>query len=408
MSKGVERPRIAIVGAGIGGLTLALALRQRGIAAQVYEQAHDLAEIGAAVALSANGTRELQRLGLLDAVVEKSTEPTELIFRHGPTGERIAAHPMRMDGAYRRRFGAPYCGIHRADLQRVLSGALGGKGLHLDHRLVELAEHDGRVTLAFANGAKAEADLVVAADGIRSTARKYVVGDDPLRYTRNSGFRGIVPAAKLPSLPDPEAIQIWSGPGAHVVHYAIGPTGDHVNFLAVVEFPDTWANPEKGLTPTTQEEALAFYKDWHPAVVEMVDAVRHDLRWGLFATRPIRRWRRGRVVLLGDAAHGSLPHQGQGANATIEDSIALAETIMGGGDLLAALDCYETIRKPRTRQIQRASWAGNRASHFEDGPARDRRDLGLKRIPDWYGWIHSYDALRVAQAAVQDSLAATG
>ena len=400
--------RIAIVGAGVGGLTLALALRQRGLSADLFEQAHDLAEIGAAVALSANGTHELERLGLLDAVVAKSTEPTELIFRHGPTGERIAAHPMRLDGAYRKRFGAPYFGIHRADLQRVLSGALGGEGLHLAHRLVDLAERDGRVTLTFANGAKAEADLVIAADGIRSTARKFVLGDDPLRYTRNSGFRGIVPAANLPSLPDPEAIQIWSGPGAHLVHYAIGPTGEHVNFLAVVEFPNEWTNPEKGLMPTTQLEALAFYKDWHPAVAEMVNAVRHELRWGLFATRPIRRWRRGRVVLLGDAAHGSLPHQGQGANATIEDSIVLAESIAGKANLFAALDAYESIRKPRTRQIQRASWAGNRASHFEDGPARDRRDRGLKRFPDWYGWIHGYDALGTAQRVGRNSLAAAG
>ena len=400
--------RIAIVGAGVGGLTLALALRQRGLSADLFEQAHDLAEIGAAVALSANGTRELQRLGLLEAVAAKSTEPTELIFRHGPTGERIAAHPMRLDGAYRKRFGAPYFGIHRADLQRVLSGALGGEGLHLAHRLVDLAERDGRVTLTFANGAKAEADLVIAADGIRSTARKFVLGDDPLRYTRNSGFRGIVPAANLPSLPDPEAIQIWSGPGAHLVHYAIGPTGEHVNFLAVVEFPNEWTNPEKGLMPTTQLEALAFYKDWHPAVAEMVNAVRHELRWGLFATRPIRRWRRGRVVLLGDAAHGSLPHQGQGANATIEDSIVLAESIAGKANLFAALDAYESIRKPRTRQIQRASWAGNRASHFEDGPARDRRDRGLKRFPDWYGWIHGYDALGTAQRVGRNSLAAAG
>ena len=400
--------RIAIVGAGVGGLTLALALRQRGLSADLFEQAHDLAEIGAAVALSANGTRELQRLGLLEAVAAKSTEPTELIFRHGPTGERIAAHPMRLDGAYRKRFGAPYFGIHRADLQRVLSGALGGEGLHLAHQLVDLAERDGRVALTFANGAKAEADLVIAADGIRSTARKFVLGDDPLRYTRNSGFRGIVPAANLPSLPDPEAIQIWSGPGAHLVHYAIGPTGEHVNFLAVVEFPNEWTNPEKGLMPTTQLEALAFYKDWHPAVAEMVNAVRHELRWGLFATRPIRRWRRGRVVLLGDAAHGSLPHQGQGANATIEDSIVLAESIAREANLFAALDAYESIRKPRTRQIQRASWAGNRASHFEDGRARDRRDRGLKRFPDWYGWIHGYDALGTAQRVGRNSLAAAG
>ena len=399
VSRGAS-PRIAIVGAGIGGLILALALRQRGIAATVYEQAHELAEIGAAVALSANGTRELERLGVLDAVVEKAIEPTELIFRHGPTGEVIAAHPISLGGAYRKRFGAPYLGVHRADLQRALSGALAGENLHLGHRLEHLAESNDLVTLTFANGVRAEADLVIAADGVRSRSRTYVVGADPLRYSRNSGFRGIVPTSKLPTLPDPEAIQIWSGPGAHVVHYAIGAAGDHVNFLAVVEFPDEWPRPEKGLMETTQAEALAFFKGWHPAIVEMVDAVRHELRWGLFLSRPIHRWRRGRVVLLGDAAHATLPHQGQGANATIEDSIALAEQIAAGRDIVTALDAYEAVRKPRTRKIQRASWAGNRASHVEDGPARDLRDRGLRRFPDWYGWIHGYDAREAAREAL--------
>ena len=134
------RLRIAIVGAGVGGLTLALALRQRGIAFEIFEQAHELAEIGAAVALSANGTRELKRLGVLDSVVASSTEPTELIYRDGATGARIAAHPVRLGQAYRQRFGAPYCGLHRADLQRVLSAALGGEGLHLGRRLVELED----------------------------------------------------------------------------------------------------------------------------------------------------------------------------------------------------------------------------------------------------------------------------
>src|SRR4051794_15817364 len=121
----IGQQRIAIVGAGIGGLTLALALRQRGLPAEIYEQAAELTEIGAAVALSANATRELRRLGVLDALLGAATEPSELIYRDGRTGQRIAAHPVRSDGRYRERCGAPYLGIHRADLQKSLSGALG-------------------------------------------------------------------------------------------------------------------------------------------------------------------------------------------------------------------------------------------------------------------------------------------
>lgn len=237
--------RIAIVGAGIGGLTLFLALRQRGVSAEIFEQAHELTEIGAAVGLLANGVRELRRVGVFDALIAASTEPTELIYRDGCTGERIASHPARIHAAYRKRFGAPFVGIHRAELQRILAGAVGPENLHLGRRLIDVDDRGDRITLRFAEGPNAEADVVIAADGVRSTARRYVAGGDRLLYSRTSGFRGIVPSLRLPSLPDPEAIQFWMGPSAHLLHYPIGLRSDHVNFLAVVEGPPTWPNPEK-------------------------------------------------------------------------------------------------------------------------------------------------------------------
>ena len=179
--------------------------------------------------------------------------------------------------------------------------------------------------MTFADGKSVEADAVIGADGVRSTARRFVAGDDGLLYSRTSGFRGIVPVAKLPALPDPQAIQFWMGPSAHLLHYAIGAAGTHVNFLAVVEGPPDWPHAEKGLLPSTDAEALALFQGWHPAVVEMIAAVRHEARWGLFLARPLKSWRRGRVMLIGDAAHAMLPHHGQGANTTIEDAVALAE-----------------------------------------------------------------------------------
>jgi salicylate hydroxylase len=160
MTVGVNshRLRIAIIGGGIGGLTLAIALQQRGIAAEIFEQASELSEIGAAVALAANATRELRRLGVLDAIAGFSTEPTELIYRNWRDGHRLVAHPIRHDLAYQTRFGAPLYGIHRADLQRILSGVLGGAGLHLGHRLVDLVDESDAICLAFANGRFAQAD----------------------------------------------------------------------------------------------------------------------------------------------------------------------------------------------------------------------------------------------------------
>ena len=393
-----RQPVIAIVGAGIGGLTLWHALRARGLSADIYEQAHELTEIGAAVALSANATRELRRLGLLDPVVAASTEPTELLYRNGRTGACIAAHPLRLGEAYRTRFGAPFCGVHRADLQRALSAGVDLDRLHLGRRLASLAEGEGAAWLSFADGVSARADVVIAADGVRSVARGFVAGDGRLLYSRTSGFRGIVPVSRLPALPDPQAIQFWMGPSAHLLHYGIGPDGSHVNFLAVVEGPRDWAYPEKGLVGSNDAEALKSFAGWHPAVTEMISAVSHEVRWGLFLAKPLARWRRGRVVLLGDAAHAMLPHHGQGANTTIEDAVTLAELIAVWPDRLDdVLISYEALRRPRTRAIQRASWMGNHGLHLPDGPQTSARDALVARFPERFGWIHAFDALETAR-----------
>lgn len=397
----VRSPRIAIVGGGIGGLTLALALRQRGLEPDVYEQAAQLTEIGAAVALSANATRELQRLGLLDGVLAAAITPTELIYRDGRTGRRIASHPIGQDDRYLERFGAPYLGIHRADLQRVLSGALGGAGLHLRHRLAGLEDRGAQIRLMFDNGRTIEADIVIGADGVRSVVRHWIAGSEGVHYSRTSGFRGIVPQEeKLPSLPDRHAIQIWMGPDAHLLHYAIGNDGQDVNFLAVQEGPATWPDPEHWVAEVEPRELLAPFTGWHPAVTEMITAGWLTKRWGLFVVQQPKRWHRGRAVLLGDAAHGMLPHHGQGANTTIEDAITLAELLPGAaqGDLEATMARYAALRRLRTRQIQRGSWAANAAFHMPDGPAVAARDGRVARFPEEFGWIHEFDALQAARA----------
>jgi salicylate hydroxylase len=385
--------RIDIVGAGIGGLTLSLALRRRGLIADVYEQASELREIGAAVGLTANGTRELERLGCLDAIAALSTEPSELIWRGWREDRRIAAFPIAQGGAYRTRFGAPFIGIHRADLQRVLGAAHGLDRLHLGHRLVSIKERSRVVQLDFANGNSAELDILVGADGQRSIVRRYVVGEERAAYSGTSGFRGIVPVRALPSLPDPHALQFWMGPNAHLLHYPIGPSGSDINFLAVVEGPPSWTQ-ENWVAPVTHDEAIAAFKGWHPAVVEMICAVAHNLRWGLFAVRPLQTWQRGRILLLGDAAHGMLPHHGQGANLTIEDAITLAELLATRGieEFEDAMQRYQTLRRARTRIVQRSARATNTLLHLPDD-AIDGRAAALARVPERFGWIHAFDAL---------------
>ncbi|WP_406689100.1 FAD-dependent monooxygenase [Saccharopolyspora sp. ID03-671] len=200
---------MAIIGAGIGGLTLAIALRRRGIRAAVYERADELREVGAAVALSANGTRVLHALGLRAPLDAASTVPTELIYRHWREGGRVAS--FTAGEAYAERFGAPYCGVHRADLQAVLAEACGPQDLHLDHRLVGISTENRGHELEFANGVVAHADLVVGADGVHSTTRRWVADAEPAAYSGTSGFRGLIHREEMPSLPDPDAIQFWMG-----------------------------------------------------------------------------------------------------------------------------------------------------------------------------------------------------
>jgi salicylate hydroxylase len=391
--------RVAIVGGGIGGLSLALALRERGLTAEVYERAAELTEIGAAIALSANGTREYARLGLLDELIAASTTPTELIYRHWREGTRIAAHPVRNDSAYVNRFGAPFLGIHRADLQKSLSSAFGAENLHLGSRLVDIVEDTRSVVLEFADGRTEHADVVVGADGVRSTVRRWVTGADDAVYSGTSAFRGIVPSDSLPLLPDPQAIQFWMGPGAHLLHYAIGEAGRWVNFFAVVETPRTWPH-DRPVVEVDDDVPVTSFRGWHPAVTEMIGAAHSPIRWGLFTVRPLLRWYRGRVVILGDAAHGMLPHHGQGANTSIEDAFALASLLADSGrdELPAALARYQAMRRARTRVIQRSSAVTSSLLHLPEGPAALARNRKVARFPQDFGWIHAYDVQQALRA----------
>ncbi|MFC6064219.1 FAD-dependent monooxygenase [Streptomyces ochraceiscleroticus] len=398
---GATGPEIAIVGAGIGGLTLALALRARGIDAEIHEQAPELREVGAAVALSANATRLLARLGLGAELTAAGAQPTELVYRHWRDGRRIAAHPV--GDAYRARFGGPYLGVHRAAFQRILGDAWGSERLHLGTAVGGVhedatTEDGGGIRLDLADGRSIRAGLVVGADGVHSTVRRHVTAEDVTAYSGTSGFRGLVPAGALPSLPDPAAIQFWMGPGAHVLHYPIDSAGT-VNFLAVVEGPDRWTEAT-WRAEAAPEELLAAFDGWHPAITEMLAAAPQSARWGLFGQAPLRRWSRGRAVLIGDAAHAMLPHHGQGANQTIEDAVTLADCLAdaraaGGSDAYdVALRRYEGLRRVRTRQVQRSSWVTSGLLHLPDGRAAERRDRKLATFAADFGWIHAHDVQR--------------
>ncbi|MFC5065278.1 FAD-dependent monooxygenase [Actinomycetospora atypica] len=381
--------RVSVVGAGIGGLTLGLALHARGVEVDLYERADELREVGAAVALSANGSRELIRLGVGEALDRVSTMPTELIYRDGRSGERIAAHPG--GAAYRERFGAPYWGIHRVDLQQGLARAFGPEHLHLGHGVTGV--HDDGRTIALDDGRTVTADVVVGADGVHSVVRGYVTPDSGPTYSGTSAFRGLVPRRDLPSLPDPLAIQFWAGPDAHLLHYALGGVerdDDTVNFFAVLCGPEQW---DGGNRPAADGELLAAFAGWHPAVVEMLGAVEQSPRWPLLSQPPLTRWSRGRAVLLGDACHAMLPHHGQGANQSIEDAVVLAD-LLAAGDADAALARYPRLRRGRTRAVAASAWETGTLLHLpdDDVDGLKARDARFENYLPANDWVHDHSA----------------
>ncbi len=383
--------RVAVVGGGIGGLVLALALRERGVSVEVYEQAGELREIGAAVALSGNGTRELRRLGLGEQVEAVSVVPSALVIRRWDTGEIIADHPIGRGGAYEAAFAAPFYGVHRVALLQALADGLAGEGVNLGRRCVAVEEGQGRAEVHFAGGTSASADVVVGADGVHSVIRPHVAGEVRGRFSGTLGYRGLVAIDEMPSLPDPTPLQFWAGPGRHLLHYAID-GGRTVNFLAVVRVPE-WEN-EAWMEDCAVSDAVDAFAGWHPAVTEMIGATDVGTRWALHDLAPLPRWHTDHVVLMGDAAHAMVPHQGQGANQTIEDAIVLADCLTNATTtgIAPALHRYTERRRRRTLAVQ---WLSRRTAdlmHLPDGPQIARRDAAFADLYSGLAWIHSHDA----------------
>ncbi|MBV9416434.1 MAG: FAD-dependent monooxygenase, partial [Solirubrobacterales bacterium] len=273
-----------------------------------------------------------------------------------------------------------------------LADGLAGEGLNLGCRCVGVEERRSGAELHFAGGASAPADVVVGADGVHSVIRPHVTGEARGRFSGTVGYRGLVPTEELPSLPDSTPLQFWAGPGRHLLHYAID-GGRTINFLAVVRVPE-WTNAA-WMEECAVSDAVDAFDGWHPAVTEMVSATDVGARWALHDLKPLDRWHTDRVVLIGDAAHAMVPHQGQGANQTIEDAIVLADCLAGAParpDVSSALRRYEERRRKRTIAVQ---WLSRRTAdlmHVPDGPEIARRNTLFAGLYSDLAWIHSHDA----------------
>lgn len=378
--------KVIVVGAGLGGLTAAAVLAQRGIDFTLLEQASQLGEIGAGVQLAPNAMKVLRALGLEKQAAEIGFEPNAHIVRNWKTAEVLARTPYK--GVLSQVFGAAYYGYHRADLHELLRGAVPKERVRLAARCTGVREEDGQAVVTLADGTELRADAVVGADGIHSAVRASLFGAEAPRYTGNACWRGMTPAAALaPGLIDPD-MTVWFGPGASIVHYYIR-GGTMVNWVAAFE-SDEWAE-ESFNTEGRREEMMERFADWHPTMVALLANSDRYLKWGLFDRDPLPHWSQGRVTLMGDACHPMLPYLAQGACMAIEDGYAVADHLdKGRDDIGQALQRYEQARRERTARVQLLARARSHDNHLKDAAAiRAQQDQGKHS----YGieWIYEHD-----------------
>ncbi|HUM16642.1 MAG TPA: FAD-dependent monooxygenase [Candidatus Nitrosotalea sp.] len=385
---------VAVIGAGIGGLTAALTLARVGLSVRVYEQAPALREVGAGIQLAPNATRILHRLGLAAALARVAVRPAQSELRRWDDGRTLWSQPL--GDAIEARFGAPYYHLYRPDLLDVLAAALPAGVLRLGHRLVALRERAGGVDLGFADAAPARADVVVGADGIHSAVRAVLLGPESPRFSGSAAYRGLVPIDRLAHLDLPRQGYAWLGPDRHFVHYYVA-AGRLMNFVGVCPAGEwrleSWS--ARGRVP----DALAEFAGFHPVVREIIGAVDETYRWALYDRPPLARWSMGRITLLGDAAHAMLPFLAQGACQAIEDAAALAALLAGAdaGAVPERLARYEALRKPRTTRVQQGSYENATTYHLPDGPAQQARDARYATLAQEApyaarGWLFDYDA----------------
>ncbi len=386
------RPDVAIVGGGIGGLFAASALLAHGVKVAVYEQAPELGEVGAGVYLTPNAVRHLERVGLGPAVERWGARvgPHSHYFRYD--GAPIAPVQVTDLSGWNATFG-----MHRADLVDFLADALPPGIVHTGHRATGFSQDANKARVTFANGRTVEADVVVGADGIHSELRPYVFPPSEPVFHGTISYRGLVPRERLPDWPM-DRWQMWAGPSRHFLVFPVR-HGEMVNYVGFV--PADEEMKESWFAPGDPDRLRAEFDGWDPRIATVLRQVDHCFRWALYDREPLPTWSKGRLTLLGDAAHPMLPHLGQGANQSIEDGMALATILSGIGPQAVpqALLAYEKLRRERVADVQRgARQNGLRVdSAYSD---LEKRDAELRAHAEFRKHLYAYDVVPEARAAV--------
>jgi salicylate hydroxylase len=386
---------IIIIGAGIGGLTAAACLLQKGHQVRVYEQAPKLGEVGAGIQMSANAMKVLDAIGLRPMIEPQAVRPKGFEFRRFDDGELL--HRIPLGEQHEQKHGSPYFQIHRSDLHASLQQVvktLDPAAIILNAKASKIEEHPEKVLIEFADGQKAEADLLIGGDGIKSVVREFVYGKDLPVFTGQVAWRCLVPTERIaPELRTDMVSSIWCGPKNHAVMYYLK-AGSLLNFVGCVERP---AEGESWTSLHPWEELDADYKGWHPMVRAVIDQADRDqcFRWTLNFREPIMKWSTERVTMLGDAVHATLPYMAQGAAMAIEDAAVLARAIDLDMPLGQALKAYQDHRAPRTARVVHESNEMGELYHIDDAErmrqAFHDRNIAKSRNE----WLYPYNPLTV-------------
>ena len=392
--------KVLIAGAGIAGLVAALAMIARGMDVTIYEQAPELKELGAGVQLSANGTRVLIGLGLGPQMEAIATTPVAKQIRLWNTGQSWNAFDLGTTSV--ARFGAPYWLVHRGDFHRILVEAVRRVApgcIVTGARCLDFEQDDDGVTLQIEGGRSARGDILVAGDGVHSVVRGGLYGNTKASFLGIAAWRGLVPFSRLP----PHMQQLvgcnWVGPGGHIVTYPVH-EGELLNFVGAIE-RENW--PVESWTEAgTHEECLADFVGWHEDIQTIVRNMDVPYKWALLGRDPLPSYVRERVVLMGDAAHPTLPFMAQGANMAIEDGVVLARCLEDDEDVVGALQRYDAARLERTTRIVQA--ANENAKRFHNPAMADPvlaaayvdREWSPEKVSSRYDWVFEYDPWTVA------------
>ena len=386
--------KVVVVGAGIGGLTAAIALRHVGIAATVYERASELNGLGAGVAIAPNGTRVLSELGLAEQLSAVAGTVSRYAYR-GRDGDLIDDGGARLVPHDTNRTWS----LHRGEFQTVLSEALPAEAVQFGRRCTGAVDTADGVRVTFADGTTADADLCIGADGIHSVLQG-VVGQPTSPVSEGiMAYRGVIPRERVDHVADMCAVEMWLGPGQSFLTYPVS-AGKLLNVVAFVQ-SDLDAT-ESWTAKGEVAELAAAYEGWDARIAGIVAGIDSTFRWGIYDREPLERWSTEHVTLLGDSAHAVVPHIGQGANQAIEDAMTLAVLLEDaeGKNIPQRLALYEQLRRDRTRQV--------RACAREAGLTYRSRELTPRQQVDRLSAIfasldlNTHDAGVIAREALKD------